>query len=138
MTQNEVKDALKAASEAYVRYMTGCKEVNAFADQLAIKPMLYTGSGGGKASKANGTEAGYVALAALEDRVYELYLQWLSARDRVSDMIAKCDDCKAANVLTCYYLNNESFEEIALFMGISLRQVFRLHKIGLQSLSKMT
>ena len=138
MTQNEVKDALKAASEAYVRYMTGCKEVNAFADQLAIKPMLYTGSGGGKATKANGTEAGYVALAALEDRVYELYLQWLSARDRVSNMIAKCDDRKAADVLTDHYLNGKSFEEIALFTGTSLRQVFRLHKIGLQSLSKMT
>lgn len=136
MTQNEVKKALSAASDAYYRYKAKYDEMNAFADQLAIKPMLYTGSGGGKATKANGTEAGYVALAALEDRVCELYLQWLSARDRVSDMIAECDDCKAAAVLTYRYLNGKSFEETALFMGISVQHMFRLHKKGLQSLVK--
>ena len=136
MTQNEVKTELSAAAAAYRRYHAKHDEMMAFAEQLTIRPMLYAGSGG-NSSKVNGTEAGYVALEALEDKVHELYMKWLAARDRVCDMIGLLEDYDAAAVLTYRYLNGCSYEQIAAIMGISDRQVFRLHKSGLKILSNL-
>lgn len=133
MTQNEVKELLKSAMDAYRRYRAKADEADVFRQQLAVKPLSGNG-GGGSSSKSNSTEIGYIRLCAIEDKAHELYVEWLERRDTVQGIIARCPIQYGDALLTRRYLNGETFEKAAENMDVSVRYVYKIHKKCIQYL----
>ena len=63
--------------------------------------------------------------------------KYIDLRNEARTMINQLADNRYRVVLTEYYLNNKTWEQVAEFMGYSLRWVYRLHDSALIDFSKI-
>lgn len=77
------------------------------------------------------------SLIKLENDINKGIDKLVDMKTEIGRMIDKLSDNRYKTVLTCYYLNNRKFEEIAAEMKYSFRQTLRLHGHALEEFKKI-
>lgn len=72
-------------------------------------------------------ENAVIALAQLEDDLKRAEQDYADAKVKVSDLIARLADINQQTVVTRRYIAGQDWEKIALDMGMSVRNVQKIH-----------
>ncbi|MDD2370848.1 MAG: hypothetical protein PHQ32_02465 [Firmicutes bacterium] len=73
----------------------------------------------------------------LENRISQDSIRLYELIDEAKTIIGKLHDTTKRSILTEYYINNKSWEEVAIIMGYCYMHIQRLHGQSLEELRKM-
>ncbi len=74
----------------------------------------------------------------LERKIEKYSIRLYDLIDEAKVMISKLPDTTKRAIMTEYYLNNKSWEEVAVVLNYSCKQVKRINKRSLEYLEKMS
>ena len=134
-----VKECLRQAfflNERIKDNLNDLKELRGKAESVSTINLSKEKVKGGKISDIVGESV--PAFVDLEAEIRRKVDELENKKRKIENIIDAIDDDKAKAVLLKRYVHFHEWEDIAHDLGYEVRQVYRLHKIGLMEIEKMS
>ena len=119
------------------RIMAKTEERQSVLDMLLrITPVMRDTTSGG-ASGHDKMENGVVKLTAYEGEISADIERLISLKREISEMIDRVENPKRRAVLRSRYINYKNFEQIAVDMNMTERNIYHIHRKALRDVGKI-
>lgn len=136
MTEKEIKLKLLTVKEARADWLLSKSKAQQLEfDLCSVGGISYESTGSINQKNGNATESAYIKLAQYQADEDRALIRSMELRVAAEKVISQLQKQRERDVLTRYYINGATWEQVAQQTNYSLRRVYQLHGEALHNIA---